>query len=520
MASILYVLAFLFLSTSFSATHTTYWINNPASQNNTFSNADNWDNGVPMDGSIAYINDTGCSGCTIDFDVPEISLSELHLDAVSTSGPYLNLLEGTHLIVTSHFNLGTVAAAGKSYYYTEVAFRNGKLSFGKDCQAWFIYIGAGTSNFYADSGFNGTIVNNGTVTVKTNTGVTSVGNSYQWGYYQTSGPMYIDNWGNWVANDPNGVVLYFYSIKTFNHYSGSFNSTNYVTSSTSGYSTPTIVFNNADVYFHPGSETTTWFNGPVTFDTDYTLSGSSYPSTLPNKVVIGTDNFVISWVTFSGVNVLCDHAGTWIMDSNFTNYAIINTTTTNNVWLGGTTTLTGDAHFSSLDGTLTVTVDAAATFEHPSSGALYLTGPVTFVNNGTANIHSGADYYWYESAQIVNLGLVDLQGGIVYYSASSFLGTQKIGTTVNRGTIQSTTGGYLYHYTSGSGNFVQCDHGVLKYQFLSTSTDNSGYHKFYQLAVDGWIGVHFDKDYKPSGTYQTLLSYDYASYASTKGVFG
>jgi hypothetical protein len=519
--AILYVLALLFSAINAQAI---YYTGDGA--NGTFTNTDNWSgNVVPGSDSIVYINDTGCYDCYIEIDT-DITISELHLDAFDRYGARLRINAGATLTITKVFNYGNLGKAGATYnYLPTVIFRDGTLVIGTGATGTWYYGDVYTGYpIYPESTYGGRLVNNGTITIKTNTGETpSTSNYFYVGYSSiyTGKPFIIDNSGTWVVDDPNGVRLVVQNA-WWNHWSGSFNSTYYTTTAGTTTTYPTIYFDNTDVVFQSGSADTTWFNGPIYFDSDNSASYWRYPTSPAARVIVNTTNFALSWAEFHGVNVLFNYDG-WIKNSNFTNYATLNTTITDkftSVILSGTNRVNYGI-FTAIDGPLRVLVDYGSKF-YPDE-YFTIVGPVKFFNNGTVVSDSAGDWYWHPDAWFVNLGLWDLTTLVYFYSSQYPDNTyHDIGTFVNRGTVSFTkSGGYLYYSGSGtgSGKFLQCEHGVLKYTYGATTTSSAS--TFFQLSLDGYIGVNFEKDYKTIS--QTLFYWDEAQYADTKyskkGVF-
>jgi hypothetical protein len=300
---------------------------------------------------------------------------------------------------------------------------------------------------------------------------------------------------------------------TFNHYGGSFNSTFTASEEAS------IAFYGADVNFQEGSDKATWFNGPTLFQSYYTQSTSYYSTSKINQVVFNTSGLAVSWAQFYGVNIIFNYDG-WVMDSNFTNNAIVNTTSKANVYLSGTTRFIGTASLSAIDGTLWIYNEYGSEL-YPDSD-FQLLGPVVFVNNGTITSDNSGDIYWHPESWFVNLGQIDISDYTISMYGSSFPDgtTKNIGTFVNKGTISflNSGGSISYYSTTYKGEFKQCNDGVLKFTFGTKASSSSS--TFNGLSLDGWIGVVFEEDYTLS-SYYNLFSWDESLYQNEdeKGIF-
>jgi hypothetical protein len=465
----------------------------------------------PTDGSaIVEINDTACYACTVNFDIADLTIAELRLLSDQRTGATFVIQAGNHLTITSKFVLGSQAPAGNTaYWYSPaVLFQDGMLTFGKDVKATFWFGGTSTSYFYNPTDYGGHFTNKGTITVKTNIGV-SAGNTYYIGY-QNAQIFQIDNWGTWVVEDP---IVFRVQNAWWNEYGGAFNSTNYDTDAS-----PTITFYDTEFYLQDGSDSTQW-NGPTQFYSYYSQYTDSATSNYVASVVVNTTGVAIAWTEFSGVNVVFNYDA-WVWNSNFTSNACVNTTNvaTTTVTLGGATWLTGNAIFSGYNGALRVHIDKDAWFFHSSS--FYLFGGVEFINSGTFYSDKGSNIYSQAKSMMYNLGLVDVVSSYILWSSCNFPdGTaQNIGSIVNRGTVQST-GGYVSFARSKGAEFIQCSDGVIKLQFGSDHPSSTSWY-FAGLQVDGYLGILFQKGYTLS-TYESLFSWDSSLYQDKtfKGLF-
>jgi hypothetical protein len=497
MMSYVYILALIFFSITNG--QVTSWTGNGA--NSTITNSDNWSNGVPTATSIIYINETTCNGCTVTVD-EDLVCSELHLGALTGSGPYIQII-GKNLTVTNIFTLGSPSTTGS--YETNVDIQGGGVfEIGMGATATIYYTSGGspiTSTIYAEDNW---FVNKGTITIIGNGGISA--GSYATMYIGNGNgyPLHISNWGNWVVTD-GSVQLYFYYCASFDIYGGNFNG---VWLTTTGTSTPNLVWYGTDVVLQDGSGGAGTFTGVVYFEAINTQGYSNYASPPPNSLTINTTGVTISNALFQGTNIVFLYDA-WIMDSNITDYALINSSSTVSgvhAYLDGSILLDG-AVVAGVGTDFIVEVDSDATVT--MNNAFAITGSVTLINNGTWIYDSGDYLYFDVQAYWVNTGLME----VITYSDDFISGTlfpglttyTDAGTLVNMGTIQFTSGGGI-NFNSNAGTFLQCKHGILKFGF-GVNGGNPGTVTFPSITMDGYIGIYFDSTATVPSTYASLFSF-------------
>jgi hypothetical protein len=365
----------------------------------------------------------------------------------------------------------------------------------------WIYCPQGSYFMYANTGFSGKWINNGTVDAVSNGGVTTP-QELRIGY--SSGSMTIENTGNWTATDPL-CYIYFYYLVDFIHNDGGFNST--WTMSTSPEAT--IQFYNSNFWINGPF----WSMGPTYYYSSNTNTLSGPSSTPPSMVVVNVAGTTIPWAEYYGVNIVINYDA-WLQDSIFNTYCFLNSTTSTTAWI------TGKSYFINYMGILSSTpgttfqviVAPTATVTIDQTLYLGLIGSVLFINQGTIQFYTSLQLYAGPSSIIINQGLINLNR-TVNFQASSYPGEgATTGTFVNSGVIDVTTsGGSIYYYSSGQGDFYQCDGGSLNYAYgFPTPSDYPYYSTFFKVHPDGYLGLHIADGY--TVTSQTLFYWDSASY--------
>jgi hypothetical protein len=505
MMSYVYVLALIFFTITNG--QVTSWTGGGGSGNSTITNPNNWSNGVPTATSIIYINETTCNGCTVTFD-EDLTCAELHLGALTGSGPYVEII-GKTLTVTGSFTLGS--ASPTTYYNTYIDIQGGgTFEIGQGCVATIYYTGGyPIRSSIADE--ENWFINRGTVTVLGNGGVTAGSYSTMYIGYGSSYPLHVENWGSWDVSTGE-IELEFYFISYFNVYGGNFKGG---WTRTTGTPTPTIRWYGSDVVFQDGSgsdETTgvtgVTFEGAVYFYSYYTQYFTDYSTTPPNSVTFNTTGVTVWNALFYATNIVFLNDG-WLTDCNITDYSLVNSSSTVS---GVHAYFTGnnifeDAVVAGIDTDFVVQVEDGATVTMNDYFAL--TGTVTLVNNGTWVFDSSSYLYFDVDAYWVNTGLMQVVNHANdYIQGTTFPGKAAYtdaGIMVNMGTIEFTNGGGLNFYYN-TGTFLQCKHGILKFGY-GVNGGNPGSVTLPTIVIDGYIGFYFEDDASVPTSGSTLFSF-------------
>jgi len=492
----IYILA-LFIFTISSAQET-YWTGGGGAGNNTLSDPNNWSNGPPTENSIVKINDTTCNNCDIMVD-KDMTIAALHLDAFTSSGPNF-IISGANLTITTAFTLGT--ANPTTYYSTGVSLeKGGILELGKDCVATIYYVGSNpiSSSYQEDNWF----VNRGNITVLGNGAITAGsyvsidigdGSSY---------PLYIENYGTW--NVVTGLVrLRFYYLASFDIFGGSFAGTFLDTTSTTYY--PTIEFYATNVVLQPGAEAVT-FEGATYFNSYYSQSNTDFNSagSEPNTLIFNTTGVTVSNAWFDSTNIVFLFEGS-LADCNITSNGLVNSssTVTGVVAHFVGNNILQDAIVAGYESDFTVQVDEGATVTMNS--VFNLIGTITVLNYGTWIYDSSSSLYFDVQAYWINLGLMQVVNHANdYIYGTSFPGLSTAtdaGTMANMGTIEFTNGGGL-DFVAGTGTFLQCSKGILKFGWGYPAAGNyPGVSTLPDCTLDGYVGLSYasDSDVPTDGT--------------------
>jgi hypothetical protein len=476
--------------------------------NTSFSNVNNWSNGVPTANSIVYINDTSCNttgNCNPTMDIPQLTIAELHFSAGATLYDLYLYISG-NLTVTNKVVLGAPSAT--TSYPIYVYFQNGNLTTSSGCTTTIYYTSSGEwfSSDTSSSSYTGIWQNWGAVTVVSSQGATGANpNQLQIGDYYSSSSLTIQNGGSITATDPAVILQFYYSI--FQDWGGSY------TSTWTGETTPhqTIQWYACDVWLMSSSFTNM---GPLYF---YSPSSSSYDylSTGVNMVVFNVIGVNVTNGTFDGVNVLFNANGT-CTNAYFTDDTFINSTMATQATLGGASTLS-NSFLVCMNPAVKFQVIVASGSSLHYIGTNGLFGTAVLVNQGTLVFESNDDMYMDVSAFWINLGLMNVISYNLDYIKGSYFPSlttpTAVGTWINAGTIQFYSNGGL-DFEQGSGNFYQLSTGVLSFLYgVPTATSTPGSVQFADIALDGHIGIYFAPGYTPS-TYQTLFTWKASDYTS------
>jgi hypothetical protein len=509
------VLALSLLASSVVQAQTeTYWTGGGA--NNTWSNTDNWSNGVPTETSIARINSTGCYNCEITVD-EHIVLHSLYVTFGDYYGAQITITASITVTNTLYLGNETNAATwGVSIFLQD----GGELHLADGSETWIWY----NYNRVIYTYTSGKIVNNGTVNIKSSAGQT--GPSYVTIGYSESYPLTIDNRGAWKAEDPLLYVI-FYEIDQFNHYSGNYTGT-YVSSTTDTYPEATIQFRDTNFNIEgvdddDNTDASETFLGPTYYYSSSSNSYYYYGSDV-KRVVLNTTNINLAWARFEGVNILFNYNGT-IRDSNFTSYATVNSTSGSTAFINGTNVLYSLLAFAAVnpgDALNVVIQNGAVLTSYGSSANLGIYGNTIFINNGQFN-DGDIRFYLDETAWLFNYGLITLANSdYLILSTSGFENNPNpttVGNVVNRGTIELIESSTFSYYETGV--YHQCSDGAIKYGIgLTSGSSSTPSITFKETRLDGYFLLYLGDNYDLTNYYYTaLFSYDYSASSAKDVVF-
>jgi len=433
----------------------------------------------------------------------DLTVSQLHLGAVATTGPYLQIENGAKLTVTDVFTIGTASATSA---YTSYLYINGGSTFeiGPNCAATIYYSGSYNIRTNVADGLDNYFVNKGTITVLGNGGNT-VGNNVYIGY-DSSYLLHVDNWGTWDASALQ-VTLVFEELISFNIYAGSSFKGGYITDTERA-----IQWTDTNVIFQDGAGGDATGAGAVTFEGAvefYSSNSQSYDdydlTSPPYSVIFNTTNVNVTNAHFVASNILFLYDG-WLFNCNVTYYALLNSTASGvHAYFIGDNNVDGSV-FAGVGTDFIVQVETGASVK--MTGTFALTGSVTLINNGNWIFSSNSELYWDADAYWVNLGLMEvINNSNDYIKGTYFPGLttrSEVGTLVNMGTIDFKNNGGLNFYQS-SGKVRQCKNGIIKFAFDDTGVP--GTVTLPDIALDGYVGVYYGGNVKPYSSGQQIFTW-------------
>jgi len=220
----------------------------------------------------------------------------------------------------------------------------------------------------------------------------------------------------------------------------------------------------------------------------YFYSSNSYYSSssyLPYSLIFNTTGVTVNEAQFTRTNIEFWYDG-WLNACNLTSSALVNTTD------GVTAYFTGDNYldyYNYFIGSGTVQVNYESSVYLDSS--FYLQGTVTAVNNGSWYIQSsGLGIYIDKTAYFVNIGVIYVNQYLYIYGSTS--SDTSVGDIVNMGTIVLAAS-ITYGSSITDGTFRQCDHGILKFDFVTSPS--LSYSTVNEIILDGFVGAVYPKDF-------------------------